>query len=213
MALTAVASVERALSAGPLASGGGVTVLDGFPSPAMVAALRREALAQGGVAGRQCGVTRVVDEGRGDVPGRALGSGPGGEVQDAFYAAPELHAMLAGLCGTAVRPTGDRGSYSYYTRPGDHLDLHVDVVSCDVTLITVLHDSTPELDPGGALVAFPTLFGASLGVARAHTGEPTVLKAPPGASVVILGGLVPHRIHPLTTGTRVISVLCFEAVA
>ena len=46
---------------------------------------------------------------------------------------------------------------------------------------------------------------------RHNVGE-EVVKATAGSTIVILGGLVPHRVLPLTAGQRVISALCFEAV-
>ena len=41
-----------------------------------------------------------------------------------------------------------------------------------------------------------------------------VVRATPGQSIVLLGGLVPHRVIPLSDrGQRVISALCFRAMA
>ena len=54
---------------------------------------------------------------------------------------------------------------------------------------------------------------APAGDVRAAPGEGMALvKACPGQSIVILGGLVPHRVLPLGAwGQRVISALCFSA--
>ena len=109
--------------------------------------------------------------------------------------------------------TGGRGSYSYYTRPGDHLDLHVDVQRCDVTLITVLQDSTPRDEQGGALATWSNHIGAPLHSIRESAAPPTAtIKVPRGSSVVLLGGILPHAVLPIgASGTRVISPLCFAA--
>jgi len=192
---------------------GGVVVLDDLPSARTSAMLAREALRCASGATRQTGWSQPVDDGRHDVAGRALGSGAGGPVQDALYTSPDLRHRLQDLCASDIRPSGGRGSYSYYTRAGDHLDTHVDIVTCDVTVITVVQDSTPHNDPGGSLEVYSSCFGAPLSSARQPGARPTTIKAPQSSSVVILGGLVPHGIVPLGEhGTRVISALCFEAV-
>ena len=96
--------------------------------------------------------------------------------------------------------------------PEDHLGLHLDIVTCDVTVISVLADSSP--DDGGSLAVQRGNVGVPLSVLRgsAHADEELV-KAPVESTIVILGGLVPHRVLPLTSGQRVISALCFEACA
>ena len=66
-----------------------------------------------------------------------------------MYASPWLHAALSEQCGLNVVPSGNRGSYSYYVQPGDHLDTHLDVDTCDVTLITVLYDDIDPTTPAG----------------------------------------------------------------
>lgn len=212
-AISPTSAIEARLLNSPLGQMGGVTVIDDLIDPPTVAALAREALVRGATATRQRGDTRAVDDRRSDVAGRALASSGGGPVQDAIYQSPGLLARLSELCGTRIRPTGRRGSYSYYTRQGDHLDLHVDVQRCDVTVITVLQDSTPSNGVGGALATWSNHLCAPLSMIRESDAEPTaVTKAPQGASVVLLGGFLPHAVLPIgTTGTRVISPLCFAA--
>ena len=87
----------------------------------------------------------------------------------------------------------------------------LDIVTCDVTVISVLDDSSP--DEGGALAVQRGQVGVPLSILRRSppVGE-EVVKATAGSTIVILGGLVPHRVVPLTAGQRVISALCFEAV-
>jgi hypothetical protein len=154
-------------------------------------------------------------EGRGGMPPRALQSAGGGGVQDALYAAPGLHALLSAHCGARIVPSGNRGSYSYYVQPGDFLDTHLDVDTCDVTLITVLHDDTDPRDRAGGLAVYPGMLGAPLSEIRAAPERGMALiKARPGQSILLLGGLLPHRVEPLgAAGQRVISALCFRAAA
>jgi hypothetical protein len=144
-----------------------------------------------------------------------LQTASGASVQDALYASPWLHAFLSAQCGVPVTPSGNRGSYSYYVKAGDFLDTHLDIDTCDVTLITVLHDSTDPGDRAGGLAVYPFQFGVSLARIRAAPDVGVVtIKARPGQSILILGGLVPHRVVPLgPTGQRIISALCFRAAA
>jgi hypothetical protein len=210
----AVASHVPWLLQGPLFRSGGVTVLDGIADERTIAALCAEAQANYAMADRQvCDVVTSDNcDGRGGVPPRQLSTAPGGPAQDDLYRSPYLHAFLSRLCGGPIRPSGSRGSYSYYVAPDDHLGLHLDIVTCDVTVISVLADSS--LDQGGALAVQRGNVGVPLSVLRRspHVGE-EVVKATAGSTIVILGGLVPHRVLPMTMGQRVISALCFEAVA
>ncbi|WP_143694754.1 hypothetical protein [Variovorax sp. JS1663] len=200
------------LRRGPLFRGGGVAVYDALVDGRTFAGLCAEARAHYACADRQvCDVvTSDHCDGRGGVPPRQLCTAGGGPVQDDWYRSPALHAFLRELCGGPIRPSGSRGSYSYYVEPADHLGLHLDIVTCDVTVISVLADSSP--DNGGALAVQRGNVGVPLSVLRRSARvEEEVVKAPAGSSIVILGGLVPHRVLPLTTGQRVISALCFEA--
>ena len=146
------------------------------------------------------------------MPPRQLSTAGGGPAQDAWYRSPALTAFLGSVCGGPVRPSGSRGSYSYYVAPADHLGLHLDIVTCDITVINVLTDSSP--DDGGALAVQRGNVGVPLSVLRrAGHAQEEIVKAPAGSTIVILGGLVPHRVLPLRAGQRVISALCFEAAA
>jgi hypothetical protein len=204
-----------ALLAGPLGRAGGVGLFDGLPPPATCAELAAEAWSAYGASDRQELETGDDEDGRGGSPARALRTAAGGATQDALYADPQLHAFLSEQCGVRVVPSGNRGSFSYYAEPGDFLDTHLDVDTCDVTLITVLYDDIDPSSPEGALATYPGAFGVPLSMVRAFPGEGVALvKARPGQSIVILGGLVPHRVVPVgLRGQRVISALCFEAAA
>ncbi|MHA7304566.1 hypothetical protein ACX80E_04860 [Arthrobacter sp. TMN-49] len=205
-------AAER-LALGPLARGGGVTIVDGLPGVGRTAELLAEAMGLYPGADDQ----RVLDgdgaRGRGGAPPRQLFTSGGGPVQDALYAALWLSDYLSTLCGAPVSPTGGRGSYSYYVRPGDYLGLHLDIDACDVTLITVLRDDSPPGDPAGALLVHPGYRGADLNIVRGDPqGGVGMVKAEPGQSIVLLGGLVPHETVPVgENGPRIISALCFRS--
>ena len=203
----------RALAEGPLGCAGGVAVFDGVPDAGTCNALAYEAHAAYPVSSRQVLERGDGADGRGGMPARALHTAGAGAAQDALYASPWLHAFLSAQCGVPIGPSGNRGSYSYYVQPGDHLGLHLDVDTCDVTLITVLHDDTDPADPAGGLAVYPGALGAPLRQVRAAPEAGMgVVKARPGQSIVILGGLVPHRVLPLGPwGQRIISALCFRA--
>jgi len=207
----AVSSHVPWLYQGPLFRSGGVAVVDGLADERTFAALCAEAQANYAIADRQvCDVVTSDNcDGRGGVPPRQLSTAPGGSAQDELYRSPHLHAYLSQLCGGPIRPSGSRGSYSYYVAPGDHLGLHLDIVTCDVTVISVLADSSP--DQGGALAVQRGNVGVPLSVLRRsmYVGE-EVVKAAAGSTILLLGGLVPHRVLPLTAGQRIISALCFE---
>lgn len=200
---------------GPLAGAGGVAVVDGLPDPGTTAALLREAMAlypdtEAQIVDRHDGAT-----GRGGIPDRRLRTSGGGPVQDAFYTALWLSDFLSSVCGAPVVPTGGRGSYSFYVEEGDYLGLHLDIDACDVTLITVLRDDAPPGDPSGGLLVHPRHLGASLNEVRGRP-DPAggLVRAAPGQSIVLLGGLLPHETVPVDADhPRIISALCFRAEA
>jgi hypothetical protein len=210
-----VSDALRALAEGPLGRAGGVAVFESVPGPATCTALAHEAHAAYPESSRQVLEQGDGVDGRGGMPARALHTAGAGAAQDALYESPWLHAFLSEQCGAAIVPSGNRGSYSYYVQPGDHLGLHLDVDTCDVTLITVLHDDTDPADAAGGLAVYPGALGAPLRQVRAAPEAGMgVVKAAPGQSIVILGGLVPHRVLPLGPwGQRIISALCFRAAA
>ena len=216
MAVTAaVATTDptMVLMAGPLGLAGGVMVCGGLPDPWTCAALLQEARDARRDAVRHDGGEAGRGPDRCRTPSRSLASGPGGPFQDAYYAAPWLSAFVSEEVGAPVSPSGTRGSYSYYERPGDHLSLHVDVHGCDVTLISVLHDDSAPHDPGGAVLVHRSCVGTPLDEIEARPGVPgELVRAVPGQSILILGGLVPHRVLPRHgPGTRIVAPLCFTA--
>lgn len=194
-----------------LASAGGCVIWDRFPVAEWFVALRAEAEQQLSVADSQDCWRDDAEEIRGGMPSRKLLTAGGGPAQDTLYAEPMLHAALSQLCGARVVPSGSRGSYSFYARPGDYLGLHRDVDDCDVVIITALQDNAPA-GVGATLVAYPGHHAEPLSVIRAqpHDGaKPVAIR--PGQSAVLAGGLIPHCVTPTAPGQlRVISALCFQ---
>lgn len=154
------------------------------------------------------------EEWRGGLPPRSLLSTAGGPVQDAVYNSPAFGEQISEIVGTRVRPSSNRATYSYYCRPGDHLALHRDVVKCDVTVIIAISDNTTAEQKGGELVVYPGRESHPLSAVRADlTAGAVSLKLAPGETVVIAGGMVPHRVEPVPPGHyRIVAPMCFEAV-
>jgi hypothetical protein len=213
MSIKSVEVGVEVLKRGALGQSGGVAVIDGLPDPSTCQALALEARDAYSESTRQHLLTSDGTEGRGGLPARALQTATGGPVQDALYASAWLHHYISQQCGATIQPSGNRGSYSFYVHPGDFLDLHLDVDRCDVTLITVLHDDIPPQDSSGGLVIYRGMVDVPLSHIRLHPDRGAELvKAQPGQSILILGGMIPHRVLPLgTAGQRAISVLCFRA--
>lgn len=207
------ASAAR-LMTGPLAQSGGVITVDGLPDRWTTEAMLREAFDSYPQSTLQEVPVGDGATGRGGTPERRLRTCGGGPVQDRLYAERWLADYLGGLCGTAVEPTGGRGSYSYYVEPGDYLGLHLDIDTCDVTLITVLRDLSSARSHSGALLVHSAFFGSSLAAVRADPARGvSIAQAGTGQSIVLLGGLLPHETVPLgEDGERIISALCFRAV-
>jgi hypothetical protein len=152
------------------------------------------------------------EEERGGSPRRRFLSAAGGGRQQALFADPGLWRELSELVGLPVRPSGMAGTYSYYCRPGDFLTIHRDVVTCDLALITCLHDSGAR-GRSGASCLWPGRLDDALSALRADPGPgAAVLRLDPGDTLILLGGIVPHAVLPVAVGQkRVVSLLCFEA--
>jgi hypothetical protein len=213
MLAEAIAIPDFVLRSTMVTTHGGFAITDTIPDPHTLDALRREAWAAYDTADRQECDTGDGEDGRGGTPRRRLFSAGAGPAQDAFYHDPALAQQLSALCGMSVRRSGSRGSYSYYATEGDYLDLHRDIETCDVTLITVLHDASAASSASGALVVYPDRMSEPLSEIRARPDDgAVVLKLLPGQSIILLGGVVPHYVAPVAHGqARVISALCFLA--
>ena len=147
------------------------------------------------------------------MPARRFRNCSGGPVQDAFYHAPWVLDLLRGLTSPALAPTGPRGTFSFYVRPGDFLDIHRDIQTCDVAVITCLHDGSRAPGDGGSLCLYPERLFEPLSSVRATPDAGALrLRLGVGQTIVLCGGLVPHALLPVAEGQRrVVSVLCYHA--
>jgi hypothetical protein len=203
--------IPESIAGSPLLRRGGFMVLDDLLNPAALRSLREESARHL----RQAAVAQVARSdnaaGRGGNPARCFWQASGGAAQDDFYRHPRIAALLGNLCGAPVTTTGHRGTFSYYTRPGHHLALHLDIETCDVSLITCVY-ATAAGQRG--LYAYPARRHEPLFSIRATPRDgltPVALR--PGQSVALLGGIVPHCVLPLSAGqVRVVSVLCYRAL-
>jgi len=207
-------AIPRSIRRSPLMQRGGFDVFADLLDSRYVEALQAEAIA----AYEDSTLTDVkvsIDaEERGGSPARRFASGQGGPLQHAFYAAPWLSEFLRDLAGVAVHPTGDQATFSYYVSPGDFIDVHRDIETCDLAVITCLLDSAPERT-SGSLCVYPDRVKEPVRAIRASRGDTFErVHLAPGQTIVLLGGIVPHRLEPVGEGQqRVVSVMCFGAEA
>lgn len=212
-----VQHVPDIIQRSPLYLRGGFVLIDSLLERSNLAQLQRESLALGSQAVENMMLetdesTLEINFGRGGSPARKFLSTQGGTVQDAFYHSSRLKTMLETLSQASIKPTGARGTYSYYARTGDFLALHRDIVQCDLTLITCLFDQTKSLADslGGVLRLYPNSNLKPLSSITAQSSSQD-LRLKVGQSIVLLGGIVPHEVLPTNAGQiRIVSVLCFE---
>lgn len=198
--------------ASPFIQKGGFAVFEGLPERNVQQALLSEALEQLQNA-RTNEVTVPDDEDfRGGCPPRRFLSATGGAVQDAFYHAAWLRQTLYQITGLNLLPTGQHGTYSYYLKSRDHLALHRDIETCDLTLITCLHHRSTAATAGGSLYLYPGHLHEPLATLRRNPAVGSLrLRLSAGQALVFFGGIVPHYLSPLAEGQeRIISVLCFR---
>lgn len=191
---------------------GGFDVFEGLISPEIRAEMLSEALTLLPQA-TDCEVHISDDEERGGTPRRRFATGRGGPLQQAFNTAPWLLAFLRDLTNPSLIYSGEVGTYSYYLRAGDYLEIHRDIVTCDVAVITCLYDSSMDED-GGRLCLYPERYLEPLSKIRATPEQGTEkVRLGVGQTIVMYGGIIPHSLLPLAEGkTRIVSVLCFKAV-
>ena len=190
---------------------GGYAVLRDLLPNELVQRLLREAIRRTESAELSVVSTSDGEEVRGGSPARRFHSATGGEVQDGLYLGGAMRDVLGQLTGLAAVPTSRRGTYTYYVRPGDHLALHRDIVSCDVVAITCLHDGLAE-SGGGELRAYPGRIHEPLSAIRSSPMRGAVpVRLAAGHTAVMYGGIVPHEVTPVTAGQRrIVSVLCYR---
>ena len=206
--------IPRPMLESTLMRQGGYGVYADLPDAAYCARLYQEAVERYPSATAQEHWDDDLEELRGGKPRRRLLTAEAGPVQDQLYAAPWLPQVLSSTSGVPIGPSGNRGSYSYYVRPGDFLDLHRDVETCDLAMITCLYETSDGNEADGALALYPGRIHEPLSAIRARPQEGAVLvKLQPGQTILMYGGVVPHLLMPVREGQmRVISVLCFQAL-
>src|SRR5258706_2060786 len=193
---------------------GGFDVFEGLVDARMRREMLWEAVALLPHATR-CEVT-VSDgeEQRGGKPRRRFINAQGGPLQQAFNTSPEVLDFLRGLTNRALTFTGEIGTYSYYMDPGDYLDIHRDIVTCDVAVITCLHDRGTDGGDSGRLCLYPERLSEPLSQIRATPEHGAVnVRVEVGQTIVLYGGIVPHALLPAAEGqARIVSVLCYRAM-
>jgi hypothetical protein len=196
-----------------LLNAGGLQVYDGLMDPDTLDLLLREALARKGHSDK---VPEGLDheQVRGGTPVRQLISVAGGPVLAGLYRTPALHLFIAEQVGLSVRPCAAQATYSIYSGAGAGLGIHRDVPGCDLALIVCLYDNDP-LYEGGCTEAWPQDLITPLDELRAGaSSSSTIYGLSSGQSMLLHGGMVPHRIRETGSGRfRAVALMCFEAVA
>jgi hypothetical protein len=148
-------------------------------------------------------------EGRGGNPARAMRAANGGDVQWRLFSALNLVDTVGRSCGLTLTPTGG-GTYTYYEYSGDFLALHRDNDTCDLTVLTCLHDTCGATR--GGLLVYPQHIGVPLSQVRA-AGRAAAIRVTIGCGVsaALLGGVVPHEVSGMELGQeRIVSVMCYR---
>jgi hypothetical protein len=122
--------------------------------------------------------------------------------------------FLRSLTTNTLAPTGPVGTYSYYVNSGDYLDIHRDIVTCDVAVITCLNDQLSNGEEEGRLCLYPERQLDPISTVRATPQEGAVkVRVGVGQTIVLYGGIVPHALLPVAEGQeRIVSVLCYQAM-
>jgi len=204
--------VPPAIRRSPLMRAGGFAVVDGLLDEETFGRLTAEAIE----AHNRAVLSDVAETGdtaeRGGAPARHFASADGGPLQQSLYNAPALSALLSGYAALPVAPTGEAATFSYYAAPGDFIDVHRDIVSCDLAVITCLLDNAPHA-AGGSLCVYPDRVEEPVAsIRRSPTRGAALVHLLPGQTIVLLGGTLPHRVVEVAEGQqRVVSVMCFRA--
>lgn len=195
--------------------GAGFGVYTGLVSDSARRLLFDEAMSQLSVAQQVHVPTSRGCEARGGSPARRFISTAGGPRQDHLYRSARTLGALRAITTVAVAATGERGTYTFYARKGDHLALHRDIESCDLALITCLYDDTRPDGESGVLCLYPERAGEPIdAIARTPAQSRILVRLAPGESLVMFGGIIPHRVAPMAEGeVRVVSVLCYRQLS
>jgi len=210
---TAIPEIPPAILDSPLMRRGGFDIFSGIVDESIKNSLLAEAVEQQTVITESLVTDSDTEEIRGGSPRRKFLSSAGGEFQRAFYQSEWLINFLRDLTTPFLRPTGLYGTFSYYSRTSDFLEIHRDIVACDVAVITCLENRFGEDKTGGKLCLYPSRTRELLSDIRATPEEGAYeVLLEEGLTIVIYGGIVPHALLPVNQDqTRVVSVLCYQA--
>ena len=205
--------IPKHISESPLFRQGGYGVYDSLLSPTHMNALLKEAIRQLPSSTESSTRRSCAEEWRGGNPVRRFLSAPAGAVQDEFYLNRETEAFLETLLHCKPRPTGLRGTFTYYARPGDFIGIHRDVDACDLAVITCLSDSPPadEKSNAGKMVFYPDRIDEpNSGLRRDPANGARLYRLLRGQTAILLGGVIPHAVLPVAPAqVRIVSVLCY----
>ncbi len=205
-------SIPDVIRASPLMKKGCFDIFAGLLDSNTHAMMLSEAISLSTVARLSEVLIPDGEDVRGGTPARCYLSASGGPIQDAFYGAEWMLSFLRQVTGTPLIPTGERGTYSYYARPGDYLALHRDIVTCDLAVITCLSDGPCIVGNSGILRLYPDRIFEPLSAIRDNPNEGAVgVRLMPGQTIVLFGGIVPHMLLPVADQQRrIVSVLCYR---
>ena len=125
---------------------------------------------------------------------------------------PWLIGVLRDLSGTNLVPSGERATFTYYVREGDHLAIHRDIESCDLAVVSCLLENANPEQTGGCMTVYPERIFEPLSLIRASPQKGALtFRLGLGQTAVLFGGAVAHTILPLAAEQkRIVSVLCFR---
>ncbi len=192
---------------------GGYGIYPRLIEPKWIAGMLAEAMA-GGQRIDQVASGNDTEDIRGGHPARQIACVEGGPKQDELFGSVALQSFVANEVKLPIRSCGMRASYSIYAGPQAHLDIHRDVPGCDLALITCLYDSNPLAGEGAVDLWLDDLTTPLREIRANVERRRSRLALLPGDSLLIHGGMIPHRIPPPGTDRlRVVSLMCFEIVA
>ncbi len=208
-----VPGIPAAILNSPLMKRGGFDIFSGIADENIRNSLLAEAIQQQEVMTESNISDEDTEEIRGGAPRRKFLSSAGGEYQRAFYQSDWLLKFLRELTLPFLQPTGEYGTFSYYARTGDFLEIHRDISACDVAVITCLENKFGADKSGGKLCLYPNRTHELLSKIR-DTPEECAYKIflEDGQTLVMYGGIVPHALLPVAEDqSRTVSVLCYQA--
>lgn len=193
---------------------GGFDVFEGIIDETIKRELLNEAIKQKEFLMDSLVENNDKEEVRGGTPKRKFLSSSGGLYQERFYKSEWVLDFLRDLTTPFLKPTGEQGTYTYYSREGDYLDIHRDIVECDIAVISCLLNENKADNLGGYLCLYPDRMTEPLSHIRATPNKGAVkILLEEGQTIVMYGGYIPHTLLPVSKGqNRVVSVLCYRVI-